>query len=343
MTANNRVRLSNFELLRIVAMFGIVLHHLVIKGASTCGYVTPYNYEKDGFIGLILNSLVVGGVNCFVLITGWFGVSKPFKGFLKVFSETVVFGLISYLFVSICESSFSFRFMFDSVDFRNNWFVNSYLMLLLLTPIMEKSLANIQYDELKKWIILLCIFNIVFVFLFRNLNDNGYNVIQFIFLYYIARFLKLGYERKWCVLLRIYSLPLYILAVISLSLGFYFMSINGKLVKSIVWFGYNQPLVLILSIAFFMSFAKLRFCSNIINRISTGVFGVFVLHTTIHIIPIRNVFAHFIYSQYGYLGILGLTIIIFLLCLVLSIPCSKMISKAVTAFGKNVHLHKLRN
>lgn len=246
--------------------------------------------------------------------------------------------MISYLFVSICESSFSFRFMFDSVDFRNNWFVNSYLMLLLLTPIMEKSLANIQYDELKKWIILLCIFNIVFVFLFRNLNDNGYNVIQFIFLYYIARFLKLGYERKWCVLLRIYSLPLYILAVISLSLGFYFMSINGKLVKSIVWFGYNQPLVLILSIAFFMSFAKLRFCSNIINRISTGVFGVFVLHTTIHIIPIRNVFAHFIYSQYGYLGILGLTIIIFLLCLVLSIPCSKMISKAVTAFGMKSHL-----
>ena len=44
MNANNSVRLSNFELLRIVAMFGIVLHHLVIKGASTCGYVTPYNY-----------------------------------------------------------------------------------------------------------------------------------------------------------------------------------------------------------------------------------------------------------------------------------------------------------
>ena len=65
MKANNIVRLSNFELLRIVAMFGIVLHHLVIKGASTCGYVTPYNYEKDGFVGLILNSLVVGGGELF--------------------------------------------------------------------------------------------------------------------------------------------------------------------------------------------------------------------------------------------------------------------------------------
>lgn len=245
--------------------------------------------------------------------------------------------------MSIYESNFSFRFMFDSVDFRNNWFVNSYLMLLLLTPIMEKSLANIQYDELKKWIILLCIFNIVFVFLFRNLNDNGYNVIQFIFLYYIARFLKLGNERKWCIWLRKYSLPLYILTVIFLSLGFYFMSLHGKSVKSIVWFGYNQPLVLILSIAFFMIFAKLRFRSNIINRISTGVFGVFVLHTTVHLIPIRNEFAHFVYSNYGYWGILGLAIIIFLICLGLAIPCSKMISKAVAAFGKNVHLHKLKN
>lgn len=69
----------------------------------------------------------------------------------------------------------------------------------------------------------------------------------------------------------------------------------------------------------------------------------FVLHTTIHIIPIRNEFAHFVYSNYGYWGILGLTIIIFLICLGLAIPCSKMISKAVAAFGKNVHLHKLRN
>lgn len=210
-------------------------------------------------------------------------------------------------------------------------------MLLLLTPIMEKSLANIQYDELKKWIILLCIFNIVFGFLFRNLNDNGYNVIQFIFLYYIARFLKLGYERKWCIWLRKYSLTLYILAVISLSLGFYFMSLHGKSVKSIVWFGYNQPLVLILSIAFFMIFAKLQFCSNIINRISTGVFGVFVLHTTIHLIPIRNELAHTVYVEYGYWGIFTLAIIIYTVCLAIAIPCSNMISKIISTIYTNMN------
>lgn len=54
-------RQSNFELLRIVCILGIILHHLIIKGASTCGYVTPYNFNKDGIFGVILNSFIVGG------------------------------------------------------------------------------------------------------------------------------------------------------------------------------------------------------------------------------------------------------------------------------------------
>ena len=60
--SNNKfVRDSNFELLRLLAMFGIIVHHLVIKGASTCGYVEAYDYNRDGVLGLLLNSLVVGG------------------------------------------------------------------------------------------------------------------------------------------------------------------------------------------------------------------------------------------------------------------------------------------
>lgn len=58
---STKERQSNFELLRIVAMLFIVCHHLVIKGADTCGYVTPYTYEKDGLIGIFINSFVVGG------------------------------------------------------------------------------------------------------------------------------------------------------------------------------------------------------------------------------------------------------------------------------------------
>lgn len=34
------MRNSNFELLRIFAIWGIVLHHLVINGIDVCGYNT---------------------------------------------------------------------------------------------------------------------------------------------------------------------------------------------------------------------------------------------------------------------------------------------------------------
>ena len=197
-----------------------------------------------------------------------------------MFSETVVFGLLSYIFVMVCTSEFSVRCLIDSVDFRNNWFVNSYIMLLLLSPIIEKSLVDITYEELKKWVILLTIFNVIFVFLFRNLNDNGYNVVQFVYLYYIARFLRISYDKKWCRKISKYSVTIYLIMAIFLTVGMLAFYIYGRTIKSIVWFGYNQPMVIILSIAFFMIFAKLNIKSRFINLMSKGVFGVFVLHTT---------------------------------------------------------------
>lgn len=49
-TTKTIVRKSNIELLRIIAMLMIILHHLVIKGADTCGYLSSYNIS-DGYMG----------------------------------------------------------------------------------------------------------------------------------------------------------------------------------------------------------------------------------------------------------------------------------------------------
>lgn len=56
-----KVRDSQFELLRIIAIFFVIIHHLVIKGASTVGYVEPYSIQTCGYAGALLNSFVVGG------------------------------------------------------------------------------------------------------------------------------------------------------------------------------------------------------------------------------------------------------------------------------------------
>lgn len=329
--SNNKfVRDSNFELLRLLAMFGIIVHHLVIKGASTCGYVEAYDYNRDGVLGLLLNSLVVGGVDCFVLITGWFGIRHTMKGLVKILLETCLFGLISYIILLLLGGdSFSISHLKDSMDFRFNWFVVSYMMLLLVSPIIERSLINLEFKEFKKWMILLCVFNFVFVLLLNRINDNGYNVVHFIFLYYIARFMKTMKDsgNLWYKRFEKYSLPIYIIMVLTLTLGFLFLNEYRHAPKSIKWFGYNNPILLMASVAFFVSMAKMHLKSRWINYLASGVFGVFILHTTKYMIPYRNDITHDVYLNYGYVGIIALSVIILFAGLIISVPGAKAVNR----------------
>lgn len=329
--SNNKfVRDSNFELLRLLAMFGIIVHHLVIKGASTCGYVEAYDYNRDGVLGLLLNSLVVGGVDCFVLITGWFGIRHTMKGLVKILLETCLFGLISYIILLLLGGdSFSISHLKDSMDFRFNWFVVSYMMLSLVSPIIERSLINLEFKEFKKWMILLCVFNFVFVLLLNRINDNGYNVVHFIFLYYIARFMKTMKDggNLWYKRFEKYSLPIYIIMVLTLTLGFLFLNEYRHAPKSIKWFGYNNPILLMASVAFFVSMAKMHLKSRWINYLASGVFGVFILHTTKYMIPYRNDITHDVYLNYGYAGIIALSVIILFAGLIISVPGAKAVNR----------------
>ena len=64
-------RLSNFELLRVISMLGIVIFHMFYHG--------NYNVEIDSINNAFIRYIqVLGevGVNVFVLITGYFLSSK---------------------------------------------------------------------------------------------------------------------------------------------------------------------------------------------------------------------------------------------------------------------------
>ena len=313
-------RYSQFELIRLVAMFFVVTHHLIIKGADVVGYITPYEYSKDGVCGVLINSLVVGGVNLFVLITGWFGIKHHIRSIIRIFIDCAVFGLLSYCIVAIIENDFQIKKAIMSMSFHKNWFIISYLMLILASPIIEKSLENINRKQLGTWIGLLSLLNIVFGFIMGKVNTDGYNVINFIFLYYIARYIrKYSEEKNYYNIKKIHLFSAYIALSILLATIFIAFTITfNKQLPSKWWFGYNNPILIISTIAFFLLFIKLKIQSSIVNNISKGVFGTYLLHTSPYIIPIRNEFTHKIYVQYGYIGIFIESIVIFILCILLS-------------------------
>ena len=77
-----KIRQSNFELMRIISMFFIVIWHIIVHGGLLNNTIGVNHF----LIQLILCIIVVH-VNSFILISGFFQYSKNFslKKFLSVF------------------------------------------------------------------------------------------------------------------------------------------------------------------------------------------------------------------------------------------------------------------
>ncbi|WP_320167928.1 acyltransferase family protein [Mangrovibacterium marinum] len=308
---------SNFELLRLVAIFLIICHHLVIKSAQTCGYTHEYSFGTDGVSGLIINSLCVCGVNIFLLISGWYGIKHIWPQTIRLVIDCFIYSLITNTFcVFVLGYPFSWEEFLYSCNFLNNWFVAAFIMFLFIVPLIERAIMNIDSKTLGYFIILMTLFNVIFGFCFGKLNTNGYNAINFSYIYLIGRYLKVQSTHPIYLRYASKGLILYILCAIPLIVGFIFLSSHTLWTSSIAqkFFGYNNPIVIISAVALFLPFSVLKFQNKFINEVAKGVFGIFILHTTTIFIHYRvNVIGNW-YQQFGYAAILISSIIIFSIC-----------------------------
>lgn len=87
-------RESNFELLRIVAMFMIVLYHLLMRYSYTDGHLIYRVLQFPLHIGVIL----------FVLISGYYGIRPSIRGLMRLLAPVVVLYLSIELIYSHIKS-----------------------------------------------------------------------------------------------------------------------------------------------------------------------------------------------------------------------------------------------
>lgn len=71
---NNKTRESNFELLRIISMFLIILWHTIIFGNGLNS-----TQQDVSFVFRFLICICVMHVSLFVLLTGYFQINSKFK------------------------------------------------------------------------------------------------------------------------------------------------------------------------------------------------------------------------------------------------------------------------
>ena len=135
---NTMQRDSSLELMRIVTMLVIIAHHYVMNSGLLGNMVTADNVLD----GKSLFCLLFGwggktGINCFVLITGYFMCKSriTLKKFLKLLLEVEFYNMFFYfIFVFSGYTVFSIKDFIKTVFFFYNvgkGFTSSYLIFFL--------------------------------------------------------------------------------------------------------------------------------------------------------------------------------------------------------------------
>ena len=96
-----KVRESNLELFRIITMILIIAHHYVVNSGLTLadGPINTNLLSWQSIFLLLFGAWGKTGINCFVLITGYFMCTSriTLKKFIKLLFEVMFYRIIIYL------------------------------------------------------------------------------------------------------------------------------------------------------------------------------------------------------------------------------------------------------
>lgn len=276
-------RNSNLEILRIVSMcLVMMLHYLPTRLMPSATSIRTNFWES--LLNLELRSIAFVAVNCFVLISGYFGINWKIKSFSSLIFRILFWSLISYIFAkgvtpAVLKETYTYSGHVISNIFTLRWFIGAYLCLYIFSPVLNAFLNNTDQRQSGLFLIAFYTLSSVFGWVLKSHEFyEGMSMLALSGLYliggYIKRFsLKILNFNHW-VDLSIYISIGFILVILSAA-AYYF---NAE--KSL--YGYLNPLVIIQSIYLFLFFKKLKIDkSRFINIVAASSFSVYLFHTDI--------------------------------------------------------------
>lgn len=295
-----KVRESNFELMRIISMFFIVIYHmLVVSGGQLINHTSGFTQ----MFCEILSLLIIVHVNSFVLISGYFQYDRKtsFKKVAHLISMTLFYSIIIALIFDVTGlvdiDLLGFVKVFSPLEFPNLWFLVMYIALYLLTPYINILIKKLSQKEHRKLLILsFVMFSIIPAITYQStFRNDGFTLIQFIFLYMLGAYLK-KYPISENIHFKNYSKSKKIVIFSSLFLFFgivnylflffsknvlemnpgTFISYVCNAIKDNTYL-YSNPLIIIQSVCYFLIFENFNFKSKIINHISSSIFAIYVI------------------------------------------------------------------
>ena len=282
MNANNNklVRDSNMELLRILAMLGILAVHADFFALGIPSRIDCEQNQLASLLRFVVESITIVSVNIFVLLSGWYGIRPKAKRIKEFLFQILFFNILFFvIFIFVKpEAAFSKQGLLSLLMLdKRFWFVKAYLMLYLLSPILNSFIEHSSKRQLYLVTSIFFVFQTIYGWLFAAVSwfNNGYSALSFVGLYLLARYYRLtGFK----YLNRFRAALLFIVFIFANSLFAYFLAITGRGGMINLLYAYNSPFVIIASLVAFYIFTTLSFKSRFVNVLAISSFAAFLFH-----------------------------------------------------------------
>ncbi|MDR3245498.1 MAG: acyltransferase [Prevotellaceae bacterium] len=334
-------RESNIELLRIVAMFMIVVHHYCVNS----GLTQLFDYNNITGNTLLVQFMSFGGkvgVNIFFIISGFFMInSSTFKWekVVKIIFQILFYGIVVMAFLMFLGYSYSIKTIIEPLlmpFIHTSSFISAYLFVYILTSVINKMLKAITEKEFLFLIaVLIFYFSILSIYpLIDTWNYFGWAFTCYVVGAYLSMY---GKKHKFYNSLKISSIcGLGGVLIIWISMLVYDF-IGVKYLHTINWRFFmadaNKITVFLVAIFMFMSFKNIKVKYNkVINLVATSCFGVLLIHANSDMMRqwLWKDFLHnteWFQSSYLWLHMLLSCVGIYIVCTIIDICRIKFIEK----------------
>lgn len=278
-------RSSNFECLRLIAMFMIVLIHANM-------YLPFYT---DGAVYKIQNGIINGicntGVTLFILISGYFGLKFDIRKIVKMECMMITFSILEtvilYFFspeplqrAALLEQAAKSLLPFIT---RKYWFYSCYVCLVIFSGFIDKLIEQLSRRQFGLLIIGMLIVFSVFptFFYFEITQDNGKGLVQMLMIYLIGRYIRIHISDEFALNgKKVFILSMIIVICWAVNgLSHEFPISLGDMVHHLC--KDNSITNIAIAVSVFLLFMRMNMKSGLVNFAAKYVFAVFALNNTL--------------------------------------------------------------
>lgn len=160
------------------------------------------------------------------------------------------------------------------------WFIAVYMQLFILAPLLNVFAEHASKSQFR-YVLAVLVFSCVWMGFLRhgNICIDGKNIVNFIFIYLMGRYLRLhgeGMPRR----LSTWKLPLlaYVALMAAVASMVLLLPEKWSIITMQMFYCYNSPGIYLASLLFFLLFLSLRFQSKAVNHLATSTFAIYLIH-----------------------------------------------------------------